>query len=91
MATTFLNAGELNESHVGNIIGLTVRGAGSQWVLLQGVEELANGSVALTVKMLGHNRHMGIRKGILSKSGRVPFQILADFKAWCDANKLDVF
>ncbi|EBK0477641.1 hypothetical protein Q9V03_000724 [Salmonella enterica] len=66
----------------GDIIGVTIRGAGSQWVRL--VDARMKGVwVELTVKMCTHNAHMGIRTKKLAPEITVNHQRLESWLRWC--------
>lgn len=75
---------------IGEIVGLTIRGAGSQWTVLKDVEDLNDGRVKLTVKMIAHNAHMGIRTKIVNADKNLGTQKLEDFVKWANGFKIEL-
>lgn len=76
------------EAYVGNVIGATVRGCGSQWVKLLDINEKGD-KVQFTIKMITHNAHVGIKKVTVAKDKRVSFQLADDFLKWCKNNGIE--
>lgn len=66
----------------GNIIGVTVRGCGSQWVRLIDAK-IVRGHVEFTVKMITHNASKGIKKVRTKPETIISYQSLDGFLRWC--------
>ena len=78
------------EKFIDNIVGVTIRGAGSQWTVLKDVEDLGDGKIKLTVKMITHNAHMGIRTKTVAADKTVGTQSMEDFVKFCNMNKIEM-
>lgn len=81
----FIKATEIlknKEAYIGNIVGMNIRGAGSQWTKLVDVKAKGD-KIEFTVKMLTHNAHMGIKTKTMASDKSINYQDLGDWLNWC--------
>jgi len=78
----------INKAVKGEVIGLTIRGFGSQWVLVHAVE-VGEEKTAVTVQLPGHCSNGVIMTVTRKNDKRVNWQSFEEFDAWLKMYKHD--
>lgn len=78
----------INKVVKGEVIGLTMRGFGSQWVVVHGVE-VGEEKTAVTVQLPGHCSGGAIVTMSRKNDKRVNYQSFEEFDAWLKMYNLE--
>lgn len=79
----------IKDVKVGEIVGLTHRGLGSQWVLVEAIE-VGEEKTKVTVKFPEHVGGVSVTKNIKNDK-RVNWQTREEFDKWCKLYNLTPF
>lgn len=79
----------IKDAKIGEVIGLSHRGLGIQWVVVEAIE-VGEEKTKITVKFPKHVGGVIVTKNVKNEK-RVNWQTREDFDSWCKVNQLTPF